>query len=236
MTWSIIARDPGTGAFGIAVASRFFAVGARVPFIEAGVGAVASQALISPLYGPAALDLLRAGKSADEAVAAVIGADAGCESRQLHLVDAQGRAAGFTGGQCVDWCGHLVTPFCSVAGNMLAGPQVLDATARAFAENARLPFAQRLIKAMQAGEAAGGDKRGRQSAGLLTYSDQPYSDLDLRSDDHPDPLDELERLEQVSRERWTIFRTFLPKKGDPVGVTDRAVIDAEIARHLSEGL
>jgi uncharacterized Ntn-hydrolase superfamily protein len=236
VTWSIIARDPVGGDLGIAVASRFFAVGARVPFIAAGAGAVASQALISPLYGPAALELLKAGKSAEETVSAIIDADAGRESRQLHLIDAQGRAAGFTGAQCVDWCGHLATPACSVAGNMLAGPQVLDATADAFARNGHLPFAQRLIKAMHAGEAAGGDKRGRQSAGLLIYSDQPYSDLDLRSDDHPDPLGELERLEQVSRERWTIFRTFLPKKDDPVGVTDRAVIDAEIARYLSEGL
>jgi uncharacterized Ntn-hydrolase superfamily protein len=235
VTWSIIAREPQGGALGIAVASRFFAVGARVPFIAAEVGAVASQALISPLYGPAALEMLRSGKAAEETVAAIIAADSGRESRQLHLVDAHGRSAGFTGAECVDWCGHLSTPACSVAGNMLAGPQVLDATADAFARNGQLPFAQRLIKAMQAGEAAGGDKRGRQSAGLLIYSDQPYSDLDLRSDDHPDPLGELERLEQVSRERWTIFRTFLPRKDDPVGVTDRAVIDAEIARYLSEG-
>src|SRR5206468_697620 len=146
MTWSIIARDPLTSQIGIAVATKFFAVGARVPHIAP----------------------------------------------------------------------------------MLAGAQVIDDTAKAFVANDRLPFAERLIAAMKAGEAAGGDKRGKQSAALLIHGEEEWSNLDLRVDDHTDPLAELERLEQVSRERWVHFRQFLPTRKNPAGVTDRAVIDASI--------
>ncbi|MCG6122327.1 MAG: DUF1028 domain-containing protein [Microvirga sp.] len=235
MTWSIIARDPATGLIGIAVASRFLAVGSRVPFIDPQAGAVCSQALVSPLYGPQALALMRQGASAREALEKTIADDEGRESRQLHVMDREGRFAAFTGSGCVDWRGHVETPLCSVAGNMLAGPEVLDRTADAFARNVEMPLAQRLIKAMQAGEEAGGDKRGKQSAAILIYDEQPYSLIDLRSDDHPDPLAELERLEKVSRERWTVFRQFLPKKDDPAGVTDREVIEAAIAKNLAEG-
>lgn len=235
MTWSIIARDPATGHIGIAVASRFLAVGSRVPYIDPQAGAVCSQALVSPLYGPKALALLREGVPAREALERTIAGDDGRESRQIHLMDREGRFAAFTGSGCVDWNGHVETPLCSVAGNMLAGPEVVERTADAFARHAQLPFAQRLIKAMQAGEEVGGDKRGKQSASILIYDEQPYSLIDLRSDDHPDPLAELERLEKVSRERWTTFRQFLPKPGDPAGVTDRAIIDAAIAKNLAEG-
>jgi uncharacterized Ntn-hydrolase superfamily protein len=116
---------------------------------------------------------------------------------------------------------------------MLAGPDVLDATAAAYATNSKLPFARRLIAAMQAGEAAGGDKRGKQSAALVIYGEDEWSELDLRVDDHADPLAELARLEQVSRERWVHFRKFLPSRRDPVGITDRAVIEAGIAAALA---
>src|SRR5205823_2975045 len=117
----------------------------------------------------------------------------------------------------------------SIAGNMLAGAAVLDDTAKAYAANETLPFARRLIAAMKAGEAAGGDKRGKQSAALLIHGDEEWSDLDLRVDDHTDPLAELERLEAVSRERWVHFRPFLPTRKNPAGVTDRATIDSGIA-------
>ena len=117
----------------------------------------------------------------------------------------------------------------SVAGNMLAGGSVLDDTANAYLANAKLPFARRLIAAMRSGEAAGGDKRGKQSAApLLIYGEEEWSDLDLRVDDHTDPLAELERLEAVSRERWVHFRKFLPSRRNPAGITDRKTIDAEI--------
>lgn len=234
MTWSIIARDEPTGAIGIAVSTKFFAVGARVPSIEVGAGALASQALTNPLYGRRGLALLREGVAADDVVRLLTGADAGREHRQLHVMDREGRFAVHTGRECVDWCGHLIRDTVSVAGNMLAGPQVIEETAREFEARAGLPFARRLIAALKAGEAGGGDKRGKQSAALLIYSTEEYSDLDLRVDDHPDPLGELERLEQVSRERWVHFRKFLPRRGDPVGVTDRDAINAEIERAVAQ--
>jgi uncharacterized Ntn-hydrolase superfamily protein len=229
MTWSIIARDGATGPFGIAVATKFFAVGARVPHIAPGIGGVATQALVNPYYGIDGVKLLREGKSPQEIVTALLATDDGRESRQLHVMDASGRITAYTGKDCVDWCGHLKGDGFSIAGNMLAGAQVLDETAKAYAANAALPFAQRLIAAMRAGEAAGGDKRGKQSAALLINEGEEWSALDLRVDDHADPLAELERLERVSRERWVHFRKFLPTRQNPAGITDRATIDASIA-------
>ena len=229
MTWSIIAIDSGSREIGIAVATRFFAVGARVPRIAAGFGAVATQALVNPYYGIDGVALLREGKSPDDIVATLLATDSGRESRQLHILDVQGRVAVHTGKDCVDWCGHLKGENFSIAGNMLAGAQVLDETAKAYVANEGLPFPQRLIAAMKAGEAVGGDKRGRQSAALLIHGAEEWSALDLRVDDHADPLAELTRLEDVSRERWVHFRQFLPTRENPAGITDRAVIDAGIA-------
>jgi uncharacterized Ntn-hydrolase superfamily protein len=228
MTWSIIARDSLTGQIGIAVATRFFAVGARVPHIAAGTGGVATQALVNPYYGIDGVKLLREGREPREVVETLIATDDGREARQLHVMDIKGRIAAHTGTECVDWCGHIQGDGFSLAGNMLAGAAVLDDTAQAYAANTSLPFAQRLIVAMKAGEAAGGDKRGKQSAALLIQGEEEWSDLDLRVDDHTDPLAELERLEQVSRERWVHFRPFLPTRKNPAGITDRAVIDARI--------
>jgi uncharacterized Ntn-hydrolase superfamily protein len=228
MTWSIIARDNSTGQFGIAVATRFFAVGARVPHIAAGIGGIATQALVNPYYGIDGLKLLRDRRSPRDVVEALIAADSGQGSRQLHILDASGRIASHTGRDCVDWCGHVEGDGFSIAGNMLAGARVLDDTAKAYVADRKLPFAQRLIAAMRAGEAAGGDKRGKQSAALLIYGEEEWSDLDLRVDDHSDPLKELERLEGVSRERWVHFRTYLPTRKNPAGITDRETIDAGI--------
>jgi uncharacterized Ntn-hydrolase superfamily protein len=228
MTWSIIARDELTGQFGLAVATRFFAVGARVPYIAAGLGAIATQALVNPYYGIDGLKLLRDGRSPQDTVATLIAADCGRESRQVHVMDASGRIASHTGSECIDWCGHIEGKGFSIAGNMLTGAGVLDETAQAYTANDNLPFAQRLIAAMGAGEAAGGDKRGRQSAALLIYGEDEWSALDLRVDDHIDPLCELARLEQVSRERWVHFRQVLPTRKNPAGITDRATIDARI--------
>ena len=228
MTWSIIARDNATGQFGIAVATKFFAVGARVPYIAAGLGAVATQALVNPYYGIDGVRLLHEGRSSRDIVDTLIAADAGRESRQLHVMDASGRIASHTGRDCIDWCGHVEGNGFSIAGNMLTGAQVLDDTAKAYVANETLPFPQRLIAAMRAGEAAGGDKRGRQSAALLIYGEEDWSELDLRVDDHPDPLAELERIEAVSREHWAHFRKVLPTRRNPAGITDRKIIDATI--------
>ena len=228
MTWSIIARDSSTGRIGIAVATRFFAVGARVPHIAPGIGGIATQALVNPYYGIDGVKLLCEGRGPREVVDTLVAADDGRTSRQLHVMDIKGRVAAHTGTECVDWCGHIQGDGFSLAGNMLTGAAVLDDTAQAFIANAGLPFAQRLIVAMKAGEAAGGDKRGKQSAALVIQGEEEWSDLDLRVDDHADPLAELERLEQVSRERWVHFRAFLPTRKNPAGITDRAVIDASI--------
>jgi uncharacterized Ntn-hydrolase superfamily protein len=234
MTWSIIARDDATGQFGIAVATRFFAVGARVPHIAAGIGGIATQALSNPYYGIDGVKLLREGRTPRDIVETLTAADAGRESRQLHIMDADGRIASHTGAECVDWCGHLKGNGFSIAGNMLAGARVLHDTAKAYIANQKLPFAQRLIAAMRAGEAAGGDKRGKQSAALLIHGEEEWSLLDLRVDDHKDPLAELERLEAVSRERWVHFRKYLPTRKNPSGITDRATIDSGVEAAIAD--
>ena len=143
-------------------------------------------------------------------------------------MDRRGRFAAFTGADCVDWCGHLIRDAFSVAGNMLAGPAVIEATAEALEAKAARPFAQRLIAALKAGEAAGGDKRGKQSAALLIHATEDYPALSLRVDDHADPLAELTRLEQVSRERFVHFARFFATRDDPSGTYDRDVINAAI--------
>ena len=229
MTWSIIARDSATGQLGIAVATRFFAVGALVPHIAPDIGAIATQALVNPYYGIDGLALLRDGNSPHETIAALLAPDGGRESRQVHVMDARGRIAAHSGKDCIDWFGHIAGDGFSIAGNMLAGPAVLDETARVYAANEKLPFAERLIKAMFAGEAAGGDKHGKQSAALLIHGTEQWPLLDLRVDDHADPLRELERLEAVSREHWVPFRTFMPTRDNPAGTSDRAMIEAGIA-------
>jgi uncharacterized Ntn-hydrolase superfamily protein len=232
MTWSIIARDEKTGNLGIAVASKFFAVGACIPYGASGVGAIATQALLNSLYGTHGLRLLREGMPPEDVVRRLVANDSGQEHRQLHVMDARGTTAAHTGTACVPWCGHIEARHVSIAGNMLAGADILDDTAAAYQANATLPFAQRLVAAMQAGERAGGDKRGKQSAALVIHGEEEWPDLDLRVDDHPDPLAELERLERISREYFVHFRKFVPRRGDPVGVVDRRVIEAGITKAL----
>ncbi|MBG9387433.1 DUF1028 domain-containing protein [Caenimonas aquaedulcis] len=229
MTWSIIARD-ASGALGIAIASRFFAVGALCPHIRSGVGAVATQALVNPMYGPQVLDALEEGLTPQQAIERVTAADEGRDLRQVHVVDAQGRTAQYTGKTCVEWCGHTQGDGFSVAGNMLAGAAVIADTAQAFRENDALPFAERLIAALAAGEGAGGDKRGKQAAAVLIYTTESYCALDLRVDDHEEPMQELRRLYDKSLERFQPFTACLPSLARPAGITDRAVIEAEVER------
>ena len=233
MTWSIVARDP-SGALGVAVASRFFAVGALCPAVRAGKGALSTQALINPLYARDGAALLEAGVAPADIVERLTRADSGRAVRQFHVIDAAGRSAAHTGSDCIEWCGDRRGAGYSIAGNMLVGPQVLEGTARAYEEASALPFAERLMTAMEAGEAAGGDKRGKQGAALLIHTTEDYPFLDLRVDDHPDPLAELRRLFAVSLERFQPFMGCLPSKARPAGITDRAVIDAEVARFQAE--
>jgi uncharacterized Ntn-hydrolase superfamily protein len=229
MTWSILARD-AQGTFGVAIASRFFAVGALCVHTRRGVGALATQALMNPLYGPAGLDLLSAGHSPAEVVSALTAADTGREQRQLQVLPAAGRAVAHTGSGCIAWCGHRLADDFSVAGNMLAGPQVIEATAQAYLDADGLPLAERLLAAMAAGEAAGGDKRGKQAAALRIHGDEDYPQLDLRVDDHTEPLVELQRLYVKSLERYQPFIACLAGRHDGIGLTDRAEIETRIAR------
>lgn len=235
MTWSIIARDEVTGRIGIAVATRAFAVGARVSHIRSGVGAVATQALTNPYYGTRGLALLSAGASAEDVVRMLRAADAGRDHRQVHVMDRNGHFAAATGSACVPWCGHMIGPGYSIAGNMLAGPKVIEATGRAYVDAAGVPFARRLIAALVAGEAAGGDKRGRQSAALLVHDGEEHAALDLRVDDHADPLAELARLETVARERFVHMRRFGATAADPAGIIDRTALDIAVQRSIEEG-
>jgi uncharacterized Ntn-hydrolase superfamily protein len=173
MTWSIIARDP-SGAYGVAVASKFFAVGAICPHGEGGVGALSTQALPNPLWGYRGMRLLREGMAAQAVVEHLTTPDHGAEQRQFHVHDAKGGIAVHTGARCIDWCGHVVRPGISVAGNMLAGPDVVAATAHAFEASNETSFVCRLIAAMMAGEAKGGDKRGQQSAAIAIWTTEEY--------------------------------------------------------------
>ena len=229
MTWSIVARD-SSGAFGVAVASRFFAVGALCPYARSGVGALATQALVNPHYGPAGLDLLAAGRAPVDVIGTLTAADPGREVRQLHLIGRHGPAAAFTGSACVDWCGHVTDEAFSVAGNMLAGARVVNDAADTFRALAHLGLAERLLAAMDAGEAAGGDKRGKQAAALSIVTTERYPVLDLRVDDHPEPLAELRRLYARSLERFQPFVACLPSRANPVGIVDRALIEREVER------
>jgi uncharacterized Ntn-hydrolase superfamily protein len=232
MTWSILARDPATGTLGAAVATRFFAVGALAIHVEGGVAALATQALINPMYAVHGMPRLRAGEDPETMVEVLLAADAGQAHRQIHVLDAGGRTAVRTGAHCVGWCGSVRGIDVSVAGNMLAGPDVVARTLAAF-QSASGPMAARLLTALEAGEAAGGDKRGKQSAALKVCSRDPYPDLDIRADDHPDPLAELRRLHAVSQQQFAMFRRFLPGADSPCGVFDRDVIEAAISARLA---
>jgi uncharacterized Ntn-hydrolase superfamily protein len=234
MTWSIIARDRDTGAYGVAVASKFFAVGAICPHGEGGVGALSTQALPNPLWGYRGMRLLREGMAAQSVVDHLTKPDAGAHQRQFHIHDAKGDIAVHTGSGCIDWCGHIVRDGLSVAGNMLAGPEVINATAHAFQTSAQRSFTRRLLTAMFAGEAAGGDKRGKQSAALMVWTTEEYPAVSLRVDDHPDPLRELERLEGVGRERLFHYINFMPSRANPHGTLDRDVIEAGIAAAVAK--
>jgi uncharacterized Ntn-hydrolase superfamily protein len=235
MTWSIIARDEKTGRIGVIVASKFFAVGALVAHVKTGSGAIASQAFINPHYGPRGLALLTAGVPAEEAIATLIGQDEGRDHRQLHVMDKKGRFAAYTGAACIAWRGHEIASTCCVAGNMLVDAAVLAETIRVYEKGSTMPFARRLIAAMQAGEKAGGDKRGKQSAALRVHDEEDYPLYDLRVDDHADPLGELNRLHEVARQRWVHFRRLLPRRLASSGLTDRDQLEDLISNSVLEG-
>jgi uncharacterized Ntn-hydrolase superfamily protein len=196
-TFSIVARDEATGDFGVAVESRFFNVGAVCPWAKAGVGAISTQAFANYSYGPEGLKLLEQGLTAQQVVERLTGPDEQRDRRQLAVIDAQGNVAAWTGSKCNSWAGHRTGKNYSVQGNILAGEEVLKGMERGFLES-QGTFAERLVAALEGGQAAGGDARGKQSAALLVVRKNSLfgSDrfIDLRVDDHPEPIRELARL------------------------------------------
>ncbi|MBL4766167.1 MAG: DUF1028 domain-containing protein [Rhodobacteraceae bacterium] len=235
MTYSIVARDPATGYLGITVASRFFAVGSLVPNIRHNA-AMATQAFINPMWGVEGVERLSNGEKGDSVLADFIKRDPGQHSRQAHMIDARGKSFAHTGARCIDWAGHAIGEGVSVAGNMLAGPQVVAQSLECYLDNMSLPFIERLLAAMDAGEKAGGDKRGRQAAGLRIHHKQNYPHYDFRADDHSDPLAELRRLYAVSQERYAFFSDILATAENFAGKTDRTDIDIAIKKAETERL
>jgi uncharacterized Ntn-hydrolase superfamily protein len=203
-TFSIVARDSNTGELGVAVQSKFIAVGSAVPYARAGVGAIASQAWGNVRYGPVGLELLKDGKSPQEVTRLMTNADPRRAQRQVGVIGLEGNASIYTGKKCMDWAGGQTGPDYAVQGNILTGPEVTKAMAKAF-EDTNGTLAERMIESLRAGQKAGGDKRGRQSAALLIVrKGWGYGGLndrfrDLRVDDHPTPIEELERIYRLHR-------------------------------------
>lgn len=230
MTWSLLAHEPETGSFAVAVTTCALAVGASCPFVRTGVGAVSTQSITNRYLGPAVLDGMARGLSPATAIEGALAGDEGRHLRQVHAIDSHGRSAAWTGKHCVEWCGSRSGTGWSVAGNMLAGPEVVGDTAASFIARQDLDLPERMLNALQAGEAAGGDKRGRQSAALKLVTTEDFPDIDLRVDDHAAPLDELERLLRL----WRVGRApglkLAPRRANPSGSTDLDAMEAAWAR------
>ncbi len=225
-TYSIVGCDTSTGELGVAVQSKFIAVGAVVPWARAGVGAVATQSLANTTYGPRGLQYLADGLGPQDALARLTASDPQAAERQAGIVDAQGRAATYTGEKCIAWAGGRTGPGYAAQGNILVGAETVDALAETF-ERTSGPLAERLLAALAAGQAAGGDRRGMQSAALLVvregggYGGHNDRYLDLRVDEHPSPIVELERIR-------ALYTLYFP----PAGHRDLVPIDAALAREL----
>ena len=233
MTWSIVAHDPNSDAFTVAVATKAFAVGASCPFVRAGVGAVSTQSMTNRYLGPAILDAMARGISPKAAIEGALAGDDGRGIRQVHAVDRHGRTAAWTGENCVMWCGNVSAGGISVAGNMLAGEPTITETLAAWKANQALPMPDRLMIAMEAGEAAGGDRRGKHSAAMVMVTAEDFPDLNLRVDDHAEPLVELRRLLGLWKEQGVPRLGIAPSKSNPSGLIDLDAIEAGwIARGL----
>jgi uncharacterized Ntn-hydrolase superfamily protein len=231
MTFSIAARDPETGDFGVAVQSKFPAVGAAVPWVRADSGAIATQAWANLSYGPGGLALLAQGKSAQDVIDSLTAADDGRAHRQLGVVDRNGQAAAFTGAACMDWAGHRVGEGFTCQGNILAGGAVVPAMVEAY-QSSSGKFAERLLAALVAGQEHGGDRRGQQSAALYvarehgSYGNWLDRYIDLRVDDHERPIEELGRL-------LRLHRLYFPGETEQEAVAVDANLASEIGRHLA---
>lgn len=224
MTFSIVAHCPRSGMLGVAVATAVPAVGSMCPYVKTGVGAVSTQSWVNPYLAIDALRMMEEGKSGPEALKAVMAADEGREVRQIGVIDAQGRSAAWSGKNCTDWFGQIVEPHFAVQGNMLVSAPTIGEMAKAFRASESLDLAERLLLAMEAGEAAGGDKRGRQSASLKVHHIEEYALFDLRVDEHPYPVAELRRVYEIARLQLLPFVQGMPKREGPgVAVPENVV-------------
>ncbi len=220
-TFSIAARDPATGMLGVAVSSKVLAVGAICPFVRAGVGAVATQAWVNPFLGPRVLDLLELGRSAEEAAAEVLAVDRYAAFRQLNVVSAAGDSATFTGARTDPWCGGRRGLGYAIAGNMLVSEETVQAMEDRLLAGGGEDMADRLIAVLEAGQAVGGDARGRQSAAVLVVDRTVIPFVDLRVDDHPDPVAELRRLYGlVSADDYAFLRAVAADEAAPENPED----------------
>jgi uncharacterized Ntn-hydrolase superfamily protein len=229
MTFSIVAHCPRTGQLGVAVSTAVPAVGSMCPYVKPGVGAVSTQSWVNPYLAIEALQRMERGEPGPAALRAVLAGDEGRHVRQLGLVDAQGRAASWSGELCTDWFGHLVDDHFAVQGNMLVGEATVSSMAAAYRDAASRDLAERLLLALEAGQAAGGDKRGRQSASLTVYGEEDYALLDLRVDEHADPVAELRRIHRVALLQLVPFVASMPRRKSVA-----AAPDPEVMRMLLE--
>jgi uncharacterized Ntn-hydrolase superfamily protein len=216
-TFSIAARCARTGMVGVAVSTAVPGVGGICPFVRAGAGAVATQSWVNPYLGIDGIGLLADGLSAAAALDQLIGGDSGRDVRQLGLVDKDGNSAAWSGPGCTPWFGHLTGPDYAVQGNMLVGEPTIRAMAAAFERAAALDLPERLLVVLEAGQAAGGDKRGRQSAAVKVMWREEYPYLDLRVDEHRHPVAELRRVFEVARQQYLPFITGMPTRANPEG-------------------
>ena len=224
-TFSISARCARSGMLGVAVSTAVPGVGGICPFVEPGVGAVSTQSWVNPYLGIDGLKLLREGKSAEEALKALMEADPGRDVRQIGIVDAKGRSAAWSGASCTAWFGHRTGPDFTVQGNMLVGESTVAAMAEAFTTSAALTLPERLVIVLEAGQRAGGDKRGRQSAAILVHKTESYPYLSLRVDEHAYPVAELRRVFEVARHQLLPFVDGMPSRRNPLGELPPAVTD-----------
>jgi uncharacterized Ntn-hydrolase superfamily protein len=225
MTFSIVAHCSRTGQLGVAVATAVPAVGCMCPYVKAGVGAVSTQSWVNPYLAIEALRSMGQGRSAPDALEAVMAQDEGADVRQIGVVDAKGRSAAWSGKDCTDWFGQIVQPHFAVQGNMLVSEATIEAMAEAFMRSESLDVAERLMLALEAGDAAGGDKRGRQSAALEVHHVEDYALLDLRVDEHHHPVAELRRVLAIARLQLLPFVQGMPRKGGPGAAAPNSVVE-----------
>lgn len=224
MTFSIVACCKRTGQLGVAVATAVPAVGAMCPYVRPGIGAVSTQSWVNPYLAFGVLDRIAAGADAPQALAAVMQGDAAKQLRQIGVVDAAGRAASWSGTECTPWFGQFIGDGFAVQGNMLVGPNTVEAMKTAYASSQGQELAERLLLALEAGDATGGDKRGRQSAALQVYGSEDYALVDLRVDEHARPVAELRRVYGIARQQLFPFVDGMPRKSGPAAPAPDAVV------------